>query len=81
LPHVPRSREEYLTELDELGRFLDREALAEQDRLAQEMEALEGRRLHDWSFARSFDRRHPGRERDQCQCSGHQAWYAWRRKA
>jgi hypothetical protein len=80
LPTVPLTMAEAQAELAELDRFLDRRALAEQDRLAQEMDAHETRRLHDWDYRRSFDRGHPGRERDQCACAGHRAWYAWRRK-
>jgi hypothetical protein len=53
LPTVPRSREEYQAELDELGCFLDREALAEQDRLWKETDAARALRCHRDDHVRS----------------------------
>jgi hypothetical protein len=77
-PSPPRrSKEEYQAELDALSRFLDREAMAEQDRLARETEQAEGRRLWDFQFRQRYDRAHP---RSGCDCPGHRAWQAWRRK-
>jgi hypothetical protein len=73
LPHVPRSKEEHQAALDELGRFLDRRAQAEQNSLWHETDAALTRRTWDWAFRRSWDAMHPGGV-DKCQCDGCRAW-------
>jgi hypothetical protein len=69
-----RSLEEYQAQVNEIGRYLDRVQMEEQDQLARETDANESRRLWDWDFRRSYDRRHPGCERGECDCPGHRAW-------
>jgi hypothetical protein len=74
LPTVPVSRAELEADLAQLDAYLDRHQQAEQDRLWRETDQNETRRLFDWDFRRSYDRRHPGRERGECDCPGHRAW-------
>jgi hypothetical protein len=60
LPHLRRSREEHEAAIAELGRFLDREALAEQDRLRAETDAALSRCIYEPGFRRRWLARHPG---------------------
>jgi hypothetical protein len=76
---VRRSHAELERDFADLNAYVDHLVLQEQDEVAREMEACETRRLHDWGYRRRFDRAHPGRERDGCDCAGHRAWHAWRR--
>jgi HK97 family phage prohead protease len=70
---ILRTRRDCEEALDELDRYLDREAQAEQDRLWRETDAALTRRTYDWPFRRSWDARHPGGP-DRCQCDGCRAW-------
>jgi hypothetical protein len=70
---IPRSRQDCEEVLDEIGRYLDREQQAEQDRLWRETDAALTRRTWDWSFRRTWDARHPGGV-DKCACDGCRAW-------
>jgi hypothetical protein len=73
LPQVPRSEEEIRAELDELGRFLDREALAEQDRLRAQTDAALSRCIYEPGYRRRWLRSHPGGV-DHCSCDGCRAY-------
>jgi hypothetical protein len=48
-----------------------------QARAAELRAEFESRRLWDFEFRRRYDRAHP---RSGCDCPGHTAWRAWRRK-
>jgi phage head maturation protease len=71
LPQVRRSMDECRAELDELGAYVDRATMAEQEALRKEMDACESRRLWDSQYRQRFDRIHP---RSGCDCAGHRAW-------
>jgi hypothetical protein len=68
---VRRSMDECRAELDELGAYVDRATMAEQEALRKEMDACESRRLWDSQYRQRFDRIHP---RSGCDCAGHRAW-------
>ena len=70
---IPRSKQHCEDSLAELDRFLHRHQQAEQDRLWHETDAALTRRTWDWSYRRSWDRRHPGGP-DKCPCDGCRAW-------
>jgi hypothetical protein len=70
---IPRTMQDCEESLADLDRFLDREAQAEQDRLWRETDAALSRRTWDWTFRRSWDRRHPGGV-DACSCDGCRAY-------
>jgi hypothetical protein len=73
LPHVPRSMEEYEAELAQLGRYVDREVLAERDEARAYIDQAEGRRRWDWAFRARYDYHHPGGA-NRCDCRSHRIW-------
>ncbi len=66
-PRAPMTRAEAQAGLGELGSYLDRVEMAERERLTRQTDAALSRRLHDWTFRRSWDARHPGGV-DRCGC-------------